>query len=241
MSKQIKNRAFLSALTLFLGTHSYTLGSDQTTDALLAFGKTLIQANEAYCLPPSSETNKIEDQKKQNARKPLVEVKGGYFFFSDSKLRKIYDQGGVDVQLSTSYPIWKWLKIYGSVEYMQIEGRTLGGHEKTRIWEVPLSLGLQPVAVICRAVQYYLTIGPRYFFVHQHNDSHFLTKNVGNNGLGGFINTGFYFFPYKSLVLDVFGEYSYKRMHFHAHKTRVFGETTQVGGFVFGLGLGYTY
>ena len=260
MLKQLKNPIFLSALSLCLGLHSYTIGSEESTNSRATQDKTddkasrkpSTEANVSFYLFPRAKTRQVKEQEtpkienqeevgKKALRKPLLEVKGGYFLFSDSKMRKIYDRGGIDVQLSTSCPIWKWLQMYASIEYMQIEGRTLGGHEKTKIWEVPLSLGLQPVAVISPTVHYYLTIGPRYFFVHQHNYSHYLSKNVGNNGLGGFVNTGFYFFPCKHLLLDVFGEYSYKRMHFHSHKSHVYGEKTQVGGFVFGLGIGCVF
>jgi hypothetical protein len=66
---------------------------------------------------------------------PMIEVKGGYFFFSSPTMRKIYDQGGADVQISGSYPLWRWLQIYGSVEWLERHGRTLGAHEKVRIWE----------------------------------------------------------------------------------------------------------
>src|SRR3990172_7873126 len=100
---------------------------------------------------------------KHNTVQPVLEFKGGYFFFSDAKMRKVFDHGGLDVQVSGSYPIWRWLQIYGSVEYLTRHGRSLGGHEKTRIWEVPLSLGMKPVITIRPKVQYYLTIGPRYF------------------------------------------------------------------------------
>ena len=173
--------------------------------------------------------------------KPLLEVKAGYFFFSSSKLRKIYKKGGLDLQLSSSYPIWKWLQAYASVEYLTRSGKIRNSGKKTTIWELPVSLGLQPVVVIHPMVHYYLSIGPRYFFVHQHNDSPFLDKVLTHSGVGGFVNTGFHFFPINRLVIDIFGEYSYKKMHFHAHKTNVEGRNIQVGGFAFGGGLGYAF
>lgn len=171
----------------------------------------------------------------------VAEIKGGYFFFSDAKMRKIYDQGGLDLQISGSFPVWRWLQIYASVEYLTRHGRSLGGNQKTRIQEVPLSLGLRPVITICTNIQYYFTLGPRYFFIHQHNSSSFVDRNVNENGFGGFVNTGFYFFPYRHLVLDIFGEYSYMRVHAHPSQTNVDGRSIQVGGFVFGAGLGYAF
>ena len=172
---------------------------------------------------------------------PLLEFKAGYFIFSSEKLRKVYDQGGVDIQLSTSYPVWRWLQIYGSIEYLQRHGSSLNARQKTSIWEVPLSLGLKPVIEICQSMSYYLALGPRYFFVHAHNRSTFVDKNISQNGFGGFVNTGLHFFPVAHLLIDVFAEYSYGRLHFHPSKTNVYGRAVQVGGFAFGAGLGYAF
>ncbi len=178
---------------------------------------------------------------KRNDYRSLLEFKAGYFFFGDSKMRKIYNQGGLDLQLCGSVPVWRWLQVYASVEYLEKHGRSLKGHEKTRIWEIPLSLGLEAVAKFCNSFQYYFTIGPRYFFVHQHTRSHFVDKSLSENGLGGFVNTGFRYFSSKHFFFDVFGEYSYCRLHFHPHKKHVQGESAQVGGFTFGGGVGYAF
>jgi hypothetical protein len=173
--------------------------------------------------------------------KPSLEAKAGYFNFTDSKMRKVYNRGGFDFQVSTSIPIAKRLEIYGSVEYLERHGRSLHEHEKTSIWEVPLSLGLKPVAVISPRVQAYITLGPRYVFLHQHNKSNFVDKNVSRSGFGGFANAGFNFFLRKHVFLDLFAEYSFVKMHVHPHKTNVYGRSTQVGGYVFGAGLGYAF
>ncbi|MGH2639613.1 MAG: hypothetical protein ACRDF4_10100, partial [Rhabdochlamydiaceae bacterium] len=170
-----------------------------------------------------------------------IEIKGGYFIFLDAKMSKIYDHGGLDVQVSGSYPLYRYVQVYGSIEYLERYGTSLNGGDKTKIWEIPLSLGLKPVITICSMIQYYLTIGPRYFFVHAHNSSSALDRNISQNGLGGFLNTGFNFFPCRHLLIDVFGEYSYKRMQFRSSTTNVYGKTVQVGGFVFGVGLGYAF
>lgn len=172
---------------------------------------------------------------------PIIEFKTGYFFFSNAKMRDVYDKGGLDLQISGSYPIWKWLQIYGSVEFITRNGRSLNDHQKTRIWEYPLSLGLKPVIEIDEKVQYYFTIGPRYFFVHVHNNSPFIDREMNANGIGGFVGTGFNFFPIPHLLIDVFGEYSYGRLHFHTSKKNTHGRTTQVGGFAFGAGIGYAF
>lgn len=172
----------------------------------------------------------------------LLEAKAGYFFFSDDKMRKVFNAGGWDVQLCGSFPLSRWLQLYGSIEYLERHGKSLQDHQRTSIREIPLSLGLKPVVKISEGVQYYFTFGPRYFFVHTHSHSSFMDKNLNSNGLGGFVNTGFNFFPWNgALLIDVFGEYSYKRLHFHPHKANTQGRTVQVGGFCFGFGLGRAF
>ena len=156
-------------------------------------------------------------------------------------MREIFKQGGLDVQLSLSYPIWKWLQIYGSVEYLSRSGRSLNGSQLTSIWEIPLSLGLKPVVRICKEAAWYVTLGPRYFFVHQHNRSSYVDKTLNENGCGGFVNTGFNFFPLPYLSIDLFGEYSFKQMQFQSSETNVYGQSIEIGGFTFGGGLGYAF
>lgn len=173
---------------------------------------------------------------------PLVEVKAGYFFFGDAKMRKIFDQGGIDVQISGAYPVYRQLlSVYGSMEYLRKSGHSLGDHQKTRIWEWPLSLGLRVEPPIAECMKWYLTLGPRYFIVRSHNYSSYVPSHMHKNGFGFFTNTGFLFNIAKHVTVDLFGEYSYGRFHFHSSKHGTTGETAQVGGFTFGGGLGYSF
>ena len=156
-------------------------------------------------------------------------------------MRDIFDKGGYDVKISGSYPIYSFIHLYGSVEYLEKSGRSEGGHQKTFLWEVPLSLGLRSVLLFKDNMSFYLTLGPRYFFVHVHNQSSFVPKHLHESGCGGFINTGFLYTLCEHFTFDIFGEYSYKRMSFHSKKAGTQGHTVQVGGLVFGGGLGYSF
>lgn len=172
---------------------------------------------------------------------PLIELKAGYFFFTDSKMQHVYDHGGYDVQISGSYPIYCFLHLYGSVEYLEKSGQSSGGHQRTFLWEIPLSLGLRSIFSINDNLSYYLTIGPRYFFVRVHNHSTFVPEHMHEDGCGGFANTGLLYTLCDHFTFDVFGEYSYKRLHFHSNKPNTQGHTVQVGGLTFGGGFGYSF
>lgn len=176
----------------------------------------------------------------------LFEVKAGYFFFSNSTMRKVYDKGGLDIQICTSYPLWnpttrKSLNIYGAVEYFFSSGKSLNDHQKTSLWSIPINIGLKPIFAIHTNIQYYFAFGPRYFYIHQHNSSSYIYKNKSRNGVGFFVNTGFNYLFCNHFMLDIFGEYSYAKTHFHTKKPNVYTNNIQIGGFTFGGGLGYKF
>jgi hypothetical protein len=168
---------------------------------------------------------------------PLIEAKAGYFFFIDSPMQEIFNQGGLDLQVSGSYPIWRGLHVYGSVEWLQKSGSSHG--RKTDLWEVPISAGLKPVFPITCHLEYYFTLGPRLFFVGINDHYHTGRRHQSRAAFGGFLNSGLLFNFDSGFTLDLFGEYSYGKASFHngiAH-----GKSVQVGGLTFGLGLGYTF
>jgi hypothetical protein len=175
---------------------------------------------------------------------PTLEIKSGYFFFTSSKMNRVYNQGGIDLQLSDACPVNSWLRIYGSVEYFKKWGRSTGLLEKTSLWAVPVSLGLQPIFKInCDPdIQYYFTIGPRYnCSVKVHNRSSHVPHHMDSHRLAGFINTGFIFAIYRHVMFDAFGEYSYSRLRFHPARTGTSTPKVQLSGLVFGVSFGYVF
>ena len=170
-----------------------------------------------------------------------VEVKGAYFFFVGAQMRKVYDQGGWDLQISGAYPIRRWLAIYASAEYLQASGTSTSGHERTTIRQVPLSLGLKPMISIGPRAKYYISAGPRYFFVYSNTDSSRVASSTHHNGLGGFLHTGFNLFPRRYLLVDLFAEVSYFRMKGPSTDLPSYGKEIQVGAVSFGAGLGYAF
>lgn len=177
--------------------------------------------------------------------KPIIETKVGYFFFSSSQMRQVYD-GGWDVQFSSSIPVWDpfskfSLNIYGSVEFLRCDGHSTEEHYKTYVWELPVNFGLKPVFLLSEHVQYYFAMGPRYFFIHQNNSSSYVDKNKSRNGIGFFVNTGFNFIPIKHLVIGLFSEYSFAKTHFHTSASNVYTKDIQVGGWTFGGSFGYMF
>lgn len=171
---------------------------------------------------------------------PKIELHMGYFFFTDSTLRDVYDKGGLDLQLAGSYPVWKGLQVYGSVGYTEKSGRSLNDYQKTSIYQIPVQVGLRPVFTLCKELQYYFTFGPRYFFIHQHNESSYVKRNQGSSEIGFFANSGINFKPIEHFFIDIFGEYSFGKTHFHAAEGS-YSRNIQVSGLSFGFGAGYEF
>ncbi len=150
---------------------------------------------------------------------PKVEMKAGYFLFSDHKMRKVYGKGGLDLQVNLSYPLYQVnnrlnLATYASIEYLKNNGSSLADKQKTTLYILPVNLGIQPTFFISSKICYYFAIGPRFFYVHQHNHSHYVNRNKSRNGVGLFVNTGYNFNVWQHLYLDLFCEYSYAKTHF---------------------------
>lgn len=171
---------------------------------------------------------------------PLLEAKGSYFFFTSDKIRKVYPSGGFEVQVSGSYPVWKCLQIYGSLGFLKATGHSINFHQSTSIWEIPVDLGLKPIFTLTSFLQYYIALGPRYFYAHQHNNSSYVNPNIGKSGIGLFTNTGFNF-VLNHFLIDIFGEYSYEPTHFSSSTSNVYSQHIQLSKFNFGLGLGYAF
>lgn len=172
---------------------------------------------------------------------PTTSIKAGYFTFSGSKMRKIYDQGGIDVQLSGSYPFGTRVQLYGAIEYLEKQGRSLHGREATRIFLVPFSFGIQPMFEWGSNIHYYMTLGPRFFILCQKNFSAYVDKHVTEGGAGAFANTGLHLFFYEKFFFDLFAEYSYLRVKHLSYQEKVYSQSVQVGGYTFGLGLGFKF
>jgi len=173
---------------------------------------------------------------------PWLEIKPSYFFFSASPMNDIYDDGGFEIQGSLSVPFCNYLDLYGSIGYREAWGRALNTCEKTSLTVIPVDIGLKPVFNFCERFYYFFAIGPRYFYFHQHNNSPYVDCIINGNGVGLFVNTGFNILISECLLLGIFGEYSYEKKSICPHMPNVFSNgSVQIGGFAFGLSVGYAF
>lgn len=163
-----------------------------------------------------------------------------YFRPNSSVLRTIYSSAWVKYDLMLLHPIWENIYATESVSYTMKHGRSLGGHQRTRMWIVPISLGINYLYA-WDDFDFYVGVGPRYFFINIKNNSNFVERHDSKSGLGGFAAAGVNYHFCNGFLFDLFVDYSYKRFDFHKDRERVQRESLQVGGLSIGGGIGYRF
>jgi hypothetical protein len=189
----------------------------------------------------ASLTQKTSTQQIFKQTSPILETKASYLFFASSNMSKVYRDGGFQVQLSGSCPIWRGLQVYGNIGFSEAWGKSLSFRQHTSLWQISVDLGLKPILTVASFAQYYFAVGPRYFYIHQRNSSSYVNPTVTKSGVGLFVNTGFNLFPISHLVINIFGEYAYEPVHFSPSRSNVYGKGIQLSFFSVGAGIGYTF
>jgi len=178
------------------------------------------------------------------AHKPshTLELKSSYFFLTQDPLNKVYNHGGFEESLSGSFPLWRWLNAYASVGIAHVSGKSLNSGQKTSLLLVPLDLGLKVVFPLNRKLDFYLTFGGRYSYLHQHNDSLLVDRNLHQHCGGFFINGGWNFFATRHWLIGVFGEFAGAKTSIVSHKPNVFGERgLRIDNGAVGVSIGYAF
>lgn len=174
--------------------------------------------------------------------KPLLEIKPSYFFFSSSPMNTVYDHGGFQVQVSTSVPVGDSFDLYGSFGFRKASGDGLNSDVPTSLTVIPIDIGIKPVFTISESCSYFFVVGPRIFYLSQDNSSPYVNNIIDGGGIGLFANTGFDILFADNFVIGFFGEYSYESKSISPKVANVFSNgTIQIGGFAFGVSLGYAF
>ncbi len=166
----------------------------------------------------------------------LAELRGGYFYPTSKKFREIYRDGGPEVELELSKTFKKDWMAWANVNYFERSGHSIGFHDKTTINMVPVSFGFKYLYPICNfPINPYLGGGVTYTFINVKNDADFVKRHVTKSGVGFVVKSGMYVDLCYGLILDIFADYYYQKIHFYSKNNE------DVGGFKMGLGLGYKF
>lgn len=172
----------------------------------------------------------------------LLEIKPSYFVFTAKPMHQVYHKGGFEIQGSVSAPICHQLDFYGSLGYRKAHGQALNTGEPTSLTVVPIDLGLKAIGAFATRFNYFLAIGPRFFYFHQHNNSPYVSRSIKGGNVGLFVNTGFNVQLAQDCLLGLFGEYSYEKKTIIPDRPNVYSDgSVQIGGVAIGVSLGYAF
>lgn len=161
----------------------------------------------------------------------LSELRGGYFYPNSEKFRKIYNNGGPEVELEFSGTFCESWTVWGNVNYFQRDGDSIGLFDRTNIRMIPLSLGAKYQFEIDYCISPYIGAGVTYTYTQIHNHSDFVKKHVNKNGVGGVVKSGIYIPMTRIFTLDIFLDWYYQQLTFSSH------HKANVGGFRAGIGV----
>lgn len=182
----------------------------------------------------------------------ILEFRPSYFYPISSDFREIFQDGGVNYQLTGTCPVYwgqnAWVRgidVWAGVDYFSKDGRSVGLGDKTSVQIVPITLGLKyffPSLGKTAPVNFYAASGMKYYFVHTHNHSDYVKKTVNENGMGGVVEAGFITTIVDHLVLDLFASYSFKSFGAPSiSNSEVEATGMNISGVNVGAGIGYKF
>ncbi|MDX8430781.1 MAG: hypothetical protein SNF33_03125 [Candidatus Algichlamydia australiensis] len=184
------------------------------------------------------------------AQPVLIEGSAAYFRPTSSTLRDIYGghwlNSGLKISgnLPFSQPFFKNLYLFGGFNYLDSEGNSIGGDNKTEIRIIPLSLGLDYIYEVSEGphpIKLFLGAGLRYFFVRVKNEVTFVESRVTKSGMGGVVEGGALYYLDKSVFLRGFIDYSFRSLGIINTRAGVSGKGVEVGGLSIGGALGFEF
>ncbi len=172
------------------------------------------------------------------------EVKPGYFYFTDSEMRRFFDHGGFTFRGEVGCNFWGPLIVWADGGYFQKKGQALGGAERIDFKLASITLGLKAIYYFNDYVAVYAGAGPRLLIMLMHNYSPFVRGDDNEVGIGGGFDAGFWFFPiprWPNIFLDLFADYSLKKLKIEPDEVSSLDSDVDVSSLTAGLGVGVRF
>lgn len=168
-----------------------------------------------------------------------AEARVAYFKPTSKKVRKIYSNGMPFYELEVSAGLDNW-RLWAGVGGFSKKGRSIGGHNPTRLEVLPISFGLKYVFCLCPCVQFYFGGGAVYSHMKTKDHSPFVHKNTQKWTWGGVAQAGTYYFFNNTFYGSFFVDYLYQKFKFsHSRKHPfVVRHDADLSGFKVGVGIG---
>lgn len=188
-----------------------------------------------------------------------LEVRGAYYQPDSKSFRKVYTNHLLDYQVEAAKRVYDFFEIWGGMSWASKHGHTRRAYgyfdhrfkDSTKIFVLPVSLGLKFIYPILPFIDIYVGAGVCYSFLKIKNfcKEHYsdwglshspFKKGIYKNDVGGLFKAGFQFAMSDSTFLDFFVDYYLQRFHLsHKHDRRdVFKHSIDCSGFKTGVGFG---
>ncbi|MFC1841621.1 hypothetical protein ACFLYA_00955 [Candidatus Dependentiae bacterium] len=194
-----------------------------------------------------------------------ITIKNGYFHPRDKVLRCIFDRcgkkGGYWFEGAVRRNVWKRLDVEASGSYFRKEGKALCGTECTRVSIPTFGLGLKyffsrrDCSCCIDKFSFFVGTGLRVFFYKEKNGSPFVNPCFKKTTAGGMVNVGFEYDVREHFLINLFFDYNFKKLkpcdknccnqNCDPYRTGILTSccpsyfcNVDLGGFVFGIGLG---
>ncbi len=163
-------------------------------------------------------------------------VSGGYYNFSDSSFKDIYNDGTTIYGGIFGVHVWKEMQIVGSFKFLSMDGKTTYTKEDLKFSMSPITVALRyKFGKNSWKVNPYLGAGFDYYPYKEDvvNETEFL-KDTSESVFGYSIQGGFSAIILKNLTID--GNLKYTVADAKPYETKV-----KLGGFEIGIGLLFAF
>jgi hypothetical protein len=168
-----------------------------------------------------------------------VDSRVGYRFVTAEKTKKMFPKGWFEYQFEGAYYFDRMWSFFANVGYGYKRGHSVGLHDRTSIWMVPVSIGAAFNLFLPYKFEFRLGGGVTYAYLDTKNHTRSVPKHVSTGGGGGVIKTDL-LMPFNHFYFaGIFADYSFlyfpeNKSEGHIHK-RSFDASGVVAGVFAGL------
>jgi outer membrane protein len=172
-----------------------------------------------------------------SANEYLLEGKISYFRPTDRITREIMGSGAL-YGIEGTFQAYDWLYPWISVSIFPKKGHSIGDHNKTDIYFIPIGIGLKAIATWRSKFRPYVGIGmlPTYLHTHDHST---VVSSRHKWGFGGIFKGGC-LIDINRFFIDLFADYTLLSIDF-SNTDRTIGRKANLDGFSIGGGIGYRF
>lgn len=175
------------------------------------------------------------------ANENFSEFRASYFYSTNSRFRDIYS-GASLYSIETTFSNKNKLLLWTSLGILYASGNSIGNHDKTQLYSLPLNFGIKYPFCFKRVIHPYLGIGIASIpFSHIHNHYSFVSRHQYGWGVGGIIKSGLMIYKTRCLLFNCFLDYTALAMNFNHSNKIVIKRSGNLHGISLGLGLGFFF